>query len=106
MVLEFNGSAHWEKVINVCFPLLICLRSEGTLDGQKASRTIDVESCEAYLRLAGSEILVIVEMEMHEKREIRPQVVMPLLVPVEVQAQMLKLIAALATDETCSRYSA
>ena len=45
-------------------------------------------------------------MEMHEKREIRPQVVMPLLVPVEVQAGMLKLVAALATDETCSRFNA
>jgi hypothetical protein len=37
---------------------------------------------------------------MHEERKVGPQIVMSFLVAVEVQAEVLKLIATLATDKT------
>ncbi len=45
-------------------------------------------------------------MEMHEERKVGPQVVMPLLVAIEVQAEVLKFVATLATDKTCSTRNA
>ena len=62
-------------------------------------------SCAAHLCLASPKVGLIVKMEMHEERKVGPQIVMSLLVAVEVQAEMLKLIATLATNKTYAHAS-
>ena len=64
-----------------------------------SSRVSSMQPCATHLCLASPKVRVIVKMEMHEERKVGPQIVMSLLVAVEVQAEVLKLIATLATDE-------